>query len=162
MTKRRTFTAEYKFKVALEAAKGTKTLSELAQEYQLHPNQISEWKLQLLKNGGEVFGQNTARQQREQAALETELYEQIGRLKMELEWLKKKLPVSTEAKRQMIEPAHPDLSIRRQCQLLGLSRATYYYTPAQESAANLALMRLIDAQYLKTPSTVIRDDGVSA
>lgn len=90
MTKRRTFTAEYKFKVALEAAKGTKTLSELAQEYQLHPNQISEWKLQLLKNGGEVFGQNTARQQREQAALETELYEQIGRLKMELEWLKKK------------------------------------------------------------------------
>ncbi len=90
MTKRRTFTAEYKFKVALEAAKGTKTLSEVAQEYQLHPNQISEWKLQLLKNGGEVFGQNTARQQREQAALETELYEQIGRLKMELEWLKKK------------------------------------------------------------------------
>ena len=90
MTKRRTFTAEYKFKVALEAAKGTKTLSELAQEYQLHPNQISEWKLQLLKKGGEVFGQNAARQQREQAALETELYEQIGRLKMELEWLKKK------------------------------------------------------------------------
>ena len=90
MNKRRTFTAEYKFKVALEAAKGNKTLSELAQEYQLHPNQISEWKLQLLKNGGEVFGQNTARQQREQAALETELYEQIGRLKMELEWLKKK------------------------------------------------------------------------
>ena len=89
MTKRRTFTAEYKFKVALEAAKGTKTLNELAQEYQLHPHQISEWKLQLLKNGGEVFGQNAAHQQREQAVLETELYEQIGRLKMELEWLKK-------------------------------------------------------------------------
>ena len=42
MAKRRTFTAEYKFKVALEAAKGTKTLSALAQEYQLHPHQISE------------------------------------------------------------------------------------------------------------------------
>ena len=90
MTKRRTFTAEYKFKVALAAAKGTKTLNELAQEYQLHPHQISEWKLQLLKDGGEVFSQNAARQQREQAVLETELYEQIGRLKMELEWLKKK------------------------------------------------------------------------
>lgn len=51
----------------------------------------------------------------------------------------------------MVEPVHPDFSIRRQCQLLGLSRATYYYTPAQESAANLALMRLIDAQYLQTP-----------
>jgi len=90
MTKRRTFTAEYKFKVALEAAKGTKTLAELAQAYQLHPNQISEWKQHLLKNGGEVFSQDPARQQREQAVLETALYEQIGRLKMELEWLKKK------------------------------------------------------------------------
>ncbi|MBN2393279.1 MAG: hypothetical protein JXR84_21290, partial [Anaerolineae bacterium] len=43
-----------------------------------------------------------------------------------------------------------------QCQLLGLSRATYYYTPAQESAENLALMRLIDAQYLKTPLRRVR------
>jgi putative transposase len=51
----------------------------------------------------------------------------------------------------MIEPAHTALSIRRQCQLLGLSRATYYYTAAQESPENLAFMRLIDAQYLKTP-----------
>lgn len=51
----------------------------------------------------------------------------------------------------MIESAHTDLSIRRQCQLLGLNRATYYYTPAQESSENLALMRLIDAQYLQTP-----------
>lgn len=51
----------------------------------------------------------------------------------------------------MIESAHTDLSIRRQCQLLGLNRATYYYTPAQESAENLALMRLIDGQYLQTP-----------
>ena len=90
MTKRRTFTAEYKFKVALAAAKGTKTLAELAQEYQLHPNQISEWKQQLLKNGAEVFSRDPTRQQREQAVLETALYEQIGRLKMELEWLKKK------------------------------------------------------------------------
>ena len=91
MAKRRTFTAEYKFKVALEAAKGTKTLSALAQEYQLHPHQISEWKSHLLKSGGEVFGSDKGQQQREQAALETDLYEQIGRLKMELEWLKKKV-----------------------------------------------------------------------
>ncbi len=90
MSKRRTFTADYKFKVALEAAKETKTLSDLAQTYQLHPNQISEWKQHLLKNGSELFSPNPARQQRAQAALETELYEQIGRLKMELEWLKKK------------------------------------------------------------------------
>jgi transposase-like protein len=91
MPKRKRHSAEFKFKVALEAAKGTKTLSELAQEYQLHPSQISEWKRQLLAEGVSVFSTRNARQQREQAALETQLYEQIGRLKMELEWLKKKV-----------------------------------------------------------------------
>ena len=51
----------------------------------------------------------------------------------------------------MIEITHPDLSIRRQCELLGLNRATFYYQPATETALNLALMRLIDVQYTKTP-----------
>jgi putative transposase len=51
----------------------------------------------------------------------------------------------------LIEPNHPEISIRRQCELLELNRASYYYQPAQESELNLALMRLIDEQYLKTP-----------
>jgi putative transposase len=51
----------------------------------------------------------------------------------------------------MIEPTHPDLSLRRQCELIGLPRSTYYYEPAGESEFNLRLMRLIDEQYLKTP-----------
>jgi putative transposase len=55
------------------------------------------------------------------------------------------------SKRAMIEPAHSQLSIRQQCELLGLSRSTYYYMPAGESAQNLHLMRLIDEQYTKTP-----------
>ena len=70
---------------------------------------------------------------------------------MELEWLKKKLPASTEAKRPLLEPNHSDISIRRQCELVGLNRATYYYAPAGESEFNLHLMRLINEQYLKTP-----------
>jgi transposase-like protein len=90
MPKGKRHSAQFKFKVALEAAKGTKTLSELASQYGLHPSQISEWKQQLLQDGPSVFSTQTARQQREQEALQTELYEQIGRLKMELEWLKKK------------------------------------------------------------------------
>lgn len=56
-----------------------------------------------------------------------------------------------ELKRTLIEPNHPELSIRRQCALLGLSRASYYYQPATESELNLELMRLMDAQYLQTP-----------
>lgn len=91
MTKtRRRFSAEFKFRVALEAAKGQRTVSELAGEYSIHPNQISQWKRQLLEGGADVFNQNGSQAQREQQAVQTELYEQIGRLKMELEWVKKK------------------------------------------------------------------------
>jgi putative transposase len=89
--KRRQHSSQFKFKVALEATKGVKTLNEIASDYNLHPNQVSTWKKQLLSEGPAVFGINTARQLREQEARETELYEQIGRLKMELEWLKKKV-----------------------------------------------------------------------
>jgi len=82
--------AQFKFKVALEAAKGSKTLNELSSEYGLHASQISEWKSRLLTEGASIFDATTAQEQRAQQALQTELYEQIGRLKMELEWLKKK------------------------------------------------------------------------
>ena len=70
---------------------------------------------------------------------------------MELEWLKKKLPCSTEAKQTMIEPDHPLLSIRRQCELVGLNRSSYYWQPAGESPLNLQLMRLIDQEYTRAP-----------
>jgi transposase-like protein len=88
--KRRKHSSQFKFKVALEANKGLKTLNEIASEYNLHPNQVSSWKKQLLEEGPAVFSSNTARQQREQEVSESELYEQIGRLKMELEWLEKR------------------------------------------------------------------------
>ena len=92
MPKGKRHSAQFKFKVALAAAKGDKTLSELASEFGLHPSQISEWKTKLLRDGVSLFSATTARQQREQETLQAELYEQIGRLKMELEWLKKKAP----------------------------------------------------------------------
>ena len=65
--------------------------------------------------------------------------------------LKKKLPNAARALRQLVEPEHPDLSVRRQCQLLGLHRAGYYYQPAPESVENLRLMRLLDEKYLACP-----------
>ena len=63
----------------------------------------------------------------------------------------KKLPEGVNRRRSLVEPNHPELSIRRQCELLDLNRATYYYVPATESSLNLTLMRLIDEQYLRTP-----------
>jgi len=87
---RRHYSAQFKFQVALEAASGTKTVSQLASEHQVHPNQIGQWKRQLLESGMQIFTNDATRHLREQEALQTDLYEQIGRLKMELEWLKKK------------------------------------------------------------------------
>jgi transposase-like protein len=83
--------AQFKFQVASEALKEQKTLSQLASEYQVHPTQITQWKKQLLDGGTSLFGQQRRREQQEQSVREAELFEQIGRLKMELEWLKKKV-----------------------------------------------------------------------
>ena len=88
--KRKQYSQQFKFKVALEAVKGLKTINEIASMYSIHPSQVRNWKKQLLAEGASVFGQHTSRRLREQEARETELFEQIGRLKMELEWLKKK------------------------------------------------------------------------
>jgi putative transposase len=88
--KRKQHSAQFKFRVALAAAKEEKTLSQLASEYGVHPGQISQWKRQLLSEGVEVFGRNGPHPAQVQDTVQAELYEQIGRLKMELEWLKKK------------------------------------------------------------------------
>jgi putative transposase len=61
------------------------------------------------------------------------------------------LPAAADLKRPLVEPEHPELSIRRQCELLGLSRSTYYLGPARASEGDLRLMRLIDQQFLRTP-----------
>ena len=64
---------------------------------------------------------------------------------------KKNLPHSVDEKRQLIDPAYEQISIRRQCELVGLNRSSYYVKPAEESALNLELMKVIDMQYMKTP-----------
>lgn len=69
---------------------------------------------------------------------------------MELEWLKKN-SLSAEARRALVDEAHPQLSVRRQCELLGLNRSTFYYEPAVESEENLRLMGLIDREYTLHP-----------
>jgi transposase-like protein len=89
-TKRRQYTSQFKFKVALETVKEIKTINEIASVYNLHPTQIRKWRKQLITEGASVFGSNLNRQLQEKTDREAELFEQIGRLKMEMEWLKKK------------------------------------------------------------------------
>ena len=89
-TKRKQYSDQFKFKVALEAIKNLKTTNELASRYQVHPNQVRNWKKKLADEGSMVFERKSGKQQ-DLSTDEAELYEQIGRLKMELEWLKKKV-----------------------------------------------------------------------
>jgi len=88
--KRRNHAAQFQAKVALAAAKGDKTIAELASEYEAHPNQITQWKKQLLELLPEIFSRRRQNEQHEQEELTVQLYQQIGQLKVELDWLKKK------------------------------------------------------------------------
>ena len=87
---RKTYDAPFKSKVALAAVRGDKTLSELASQYAVHGNLISQWKRKLLGNIERVFTEPDDGDREEREALLGDLYQQIGRLKVELEWLKKK------------------------------------------------------------------------
>lgn len=87
---RRRFSAEFKAKLALEALKGQRTLAELAGEHQVHPHQITAWKKQLIESLPEVFGRRRVEDAARQQEQVSRLYERIGQLTVELEWLKKK------------------------------------------------------------------------
>jgi transposase-like protein len=87
---RKTHTAAFKAQVALAAVKGDKTVSELASLHGVHPTLIHAWKKQLLSNAEELFQNGAKTSGADQEALQAQLYEQIGRLKTELDWLKKK------------------------------------------------------------------------
>ena len=88
---RKRHSAEFKAKVAVEAMKGLKTVQELAKEYGVHPTQISQWKQRLRSGAPGLFGRGQAKAGGEQEAEIAVLYEKIGRLNMELEWVKKKV-----------------------------------------------------------------------
>ena len=83
--------AAFQAKVALEAAKQTRTAAEFAKAFQVHPVQISKWKKHLLDHIDSLFCDGHRREREEGQARQAELYEQIGRLNMEIEWLKNRL-----------------------------------------------------------------------
>jgi putative transposase len=149
--KRKQHTAAFKAQVALAALQGDRTVNELAGQYAVHPTLIHGWKKLLLTQAETLFASGTKTATADTEAEKAERFEQIGRLKMELEWLKKKSERSPEWLRSLVEVDHPQLSVRRQCELLGLNRSSLYYEPAAETAANLRLMRLIDQEYTAHP-----------
>ncbi len=125
----------------------------------MHPNQISQWKQELLSRSEEVFSIKKKKEKGEEAIPTKELYAKIGQLEMERDFLKKKLTqmgsyqvASVEQKRQLIDK-EAKLSIRQQCVLLCLCRSSYYFRPQGEKEENLEMMRLMDQYILEDPTS---------
>jgi len=92
MTKiKRTHSPEFKLKAVIETLKREKTAAQIASELSIHPISLSEWKKQFIESGAQIFSKHKKSNDISVAREKSELYEQIGRLKMEVEWLKKKL-----------------------------------------------------------------------
>ncbi|WP_461336085.1 IS3 family transposase [Bradyrhizobium liaoningense] len=169
MTKksRRTHSPAFKAKVALAAVKGDKTLAELAQLFDVHPNQITIWKNQLLEGAAGVFGHD-------KTSAETPvdlkaLHAKIGELALENDFLSGAITkAGLLSAKAMIDRDH-DLSIVRQAKVLKLARSTVYYEPRPVSAEDLALMRRLDELHLDYPfagarmlRSLLRREGVYA
>lgn len=151
MSKRRSFNANFKAKIAIEALKEQTTLNELAQKYSIHQAQISTWKSKAIEGLAQVFEDGRIKKRKPDVDLES-LYAEIGKLKMQLEYLKKKLDLTTCEKRLLIESNHPGLSILAQCETLGLAKSSYYYTLVPESIINLSLMKRIEEIHYQYPA----------
>lgn len=89
--KRKQFTGEFKAKVAIEALKGHKTISELSSEFGIHSSQVNLWKRELLTGANTLFRKGQQKQAEDHEAEKDRLYNQIGRLKVEVDWLQKKV-----------------------------------------------------------------------
>jgi len=92
--KRKIFSGQFKAKVALEAVRGVKTVNELAQEFGVHPTQVGQWKKELQEQASAIFDAKRGPKPVDVSSSPERLYSEIGRLKMELDWLKKKSGIS--------------------------------------------------------------------
>ncbi|MCP3462001.1 MULTISPECIES: IS3 family transposase [unclassified Bradyrhizobium] len=151
MTKRsrRTHSPAFKAKVALAAVKGEKTLAELAQLFDVHPNQITTWKTQLLEGAAGVFGQDNGPAE---APVDLKaLHAKIGELALENGFFVRRAHQGGPAERKAMIDRDHDLSVVRQAKVLNLARSTVYYEPRPVSAEDLVLMRRLDELHLDYP-----------
>lgn len=91
---RKRYNGEFKAKIALEAIKGQRTINEIASEYEVHPNQISTWKREAQAGMSQVFTGQKVSHTKAEEKLKDRLYSQIGKLKVEIDWLKKKTGIT--------------------------------------------------------------------
>lgn len=151
--------------MALAAVRGDKTLAELAQQHDVHPKQITDWKNQLLTRAADVFGGEPS------AAEPTVdlkvLHAKIGQLALENDFWKARHQGRHAERKAMIDRSH-DLPIRRQAELVNISRGSAYYTAQPVSDGELKLMRRVDELHLellfsgaRMPRDLLRGEGIA-
>ncbi len=91
--KRQKFSKEFKSKVALEAIKGHQTINEIASEFEVHPSQVNGWKKQALEGLSEVFVKNSTQPNKSSGKEKEKLFQKVGQLQIEVDWLKKKMGI---------------------------------------------------------------------
>ena len=139
---RQQHTAAFQAQIARAALKRDKTVNELPSRDGIHPTLSHGGKKQLLAGADHGFSNGSQAATAEAEAEKAERFEPIGRLKRELEGLQKKSARSPERLRPLVEPEHPEWSVRRPWALLGLSRSSLYYEPAVATEENLRRRRL--------------------
>jgi transposase len=149
--KRRQHRAQRKAMMALEAVQARRTVHEWAADDGVQPTPIRPWQRQWLEGMSALCSSRRQQRAHEGAVLPAERYPEIGRLKRERAWLKKKWPHAPMAPRAMSAWGHPELRVRRPGVWRGWRRASLDDVPAQERAEHVALMRVIDQPYTRTP-----------
>ena len=164
---RRTHSPAFKAKVALAAIKGEKTLAELAQQFDVHPNQITNWRGQLLEGAAGVFGSDSHAEPAEPAIDLKTLHAKTGELGLVNDCVRGAQQDGTVADRKTMTDWTHARPVVRQARELGISRGSVYYLPRPTSAADLAIMRRLDELHMDFPfagSRMLRDllaaDGV--
>lgn len=157
--KKKTYNAEFKSKVVLELLSGEQTIAQIASKYEISAKSLIDWKKQFLGNASLAFDVSGATRayKDEIEELKTEndaLAKKLGRTTIERDFLEKKLEssVSLNSRRDMVETGH-DISIARQCELLGVVRSSYYYEPKPASDYDFALRLQIDKIYTEVSSS---------
>jgi putative transposase len=150
--KAKQYSATEKTKIVLEAIKAEMTIAQISSKYGVHATQIQAWKKRGIENLVSGFQVKPATKDPDNEDLIKQLYEQIGQLSVERDWLKKNLHcLDLETRKSMIDNNCRNLAISRQCDLLLINKSTYYYKEKGLKQRDLEIMKTIDEIYTEHP-----------